>query len=98
MQSCALRELLGEEAKLFATPGTVPPNQTNFSQRLFAEQRPSDKIGAHQQARINGKDGQQSGPESVIDHLDQRRKARRFKALGETPVSEMACRESMIPQ
>src|SRR5689334_14530766 len=50
------------------------------------------------QAGIDCELRQQGGAETVVDHLHQCWKARRFEALGETPVRKTADRKRVVTQ
>ena len=80
-------ELLREQPKLMAAPGTAAPDETNLSCRFRAEQRSGNEVCALKQSGIDCQFGQQGGTETVVNHLHQCRKARRLEALGETPVA-----------
>src|SRR5262245_60563512 len=91
-------ELLREQPKLMAAPGTAAPDETNLSCRFMAEQRSGNEVCALKQAGIDCQFGQQGGAETVVDHLHQCWKARRFEALGETPVRKTADRKRVVTQ
>ena len=86
----AFHELLREQPKLIAAPGTATPDETNLSCRFMAQQRSGNEVCAKKQAGINCESRQQGGAETVVDHLHQCRKARRLEALGMTAVGETA--------
>src|SRR5215470_17090337 len=64
----------------------------------MAEQRSGNEVCALKQAGIDCEFRQQGGAETVVDHLNQCWKARRFEALGETPVRKTADRKRVVTQ
>src|SRR5262245_51260668 len=64
----------------------------------MAEQWSGNEVCTLKQAGIDCEFRQQGGAETVVDHLHQCWKARRFEALGETPVRKTADRKRLVTQ
>src|SRR5580658_5689178 len=74
-------EFLGEQLKLLTASRALSPHKADASGRVVRQKRPRDETGAAKNPALDGKFGKQRYPHPVIDHLDERRKARPLELL-----------------
>ena len=94
----ALREFLCKQPELVTPPGAAPPDKSDPSRRHIAQHWSRNQICSTQEPGIDCERWEQRHSESVVDHLDQRREARRLKTLPRVAVSQMARLKSMFAQ